>query len=352
MERTREQKQAVFTSSRDILVSASAGSGKTTVLVDRILEMVTRENAPLDIDRLLVVTFTKSAAAEMRERLIRALEECIAKDPEREHLQRQSVLVHHAQISTIDSFCARVVQNYFHRIDLDPSYRVANESELELLKKEVLDELLEEEYGKSEAEGRADFLALAETLTAGSKDDRQLRKAILDIERFASSDPKPDAWFIRGEELLSVDTTEALENSPWVRELLGEVGTQLNELIADTEYNLDLAEGPGGSAACAKALQSDLELFRELSRIGGFAEMYARVNGVSFARLGRDPAEGVDPDLRDCVKDNRDKCKKTFNEKIRQTYFELSPEEVVEGLAPVREAGAGLSRLAQDFRRR
>lgn len=118
---TEEQRRVIDTRNCNILVSAAAGSGKTAVLVERILQLITDRQHPIDIDRLLIVTFTRAAAGEMKERIRLAIEKQLETDRENEHLQRQSILVHHAQITTIDSFCSYVVKNYFHLIDLDPS---------------------------------------------------------------------------------------------------------------------------------------------------------------------------------------------------------------------------------------
>ena len=160
---TKEQEQAIRLRDRNILVSAAAGSGKTAVLVERILSRVTDPGHPTDIDRLLVVTFTKAAAGEMKERIGRALEQRLLEDPDNEHLQRQGTLLHHARISTIHGFCTYVIQNYFHRIDLDPGYRIGDDGEMRMLKKEVLRDLLEEEY----AAGRQEFLDFSETCAPG-----------------------------------------------------------------------------------------------------------------------------------------------------------------------------------------
>ena len=145
---TREQEQVIRLQNRNILVSAAAGSGKTAVLVERILNKMTRKENPVDIDRLLIVTFTRAAAGEMRERLTDAIEKRLEEDPENEHLQRQQTLIHNAQINTIDGFCSYVIRNYFHTIDLDPGYRTANEGELKLLKNDVAKEMIEHHYGE------------------------------------------------------------------------------------------------------------------------------------------------------------------------------------------------------------
>lgn len=153
MKWTAEQQRVIDTRDKNILVSAAAGSGKTAVLVARILAIVTDERHPVDIDRLLVVTFTNAAAAEMRQRIRDALEERAEAEPENEHLQRQLVLIHNARITTIHSFCLQVLRNHFHTIGLDPAFRVADEGEVLLLEQDVLKEVLEEAYAEAAAQG-------------------------------------------------------------------------------------------------------------------------------------------------------------------------------------------------------
>lgn len=156
MQWTTEQQKVIDLRDRDILVSAAAGSGKTAVLVERIIQRVTDPKNPIDIDRLLVVTFTKAAAAEMRERIGAAIDKQCEAHPFDAHLRRQSALIHNAMITTIDSFCLFVVRNHFEEINLDPNFRIADEGEIRLLEQDVLDKVFEENY---EAEN-ASFLAL------------------------------------------------------------------------------------------------------------------------------------------------------------------------------------------------
>ena len=136
MKWTTEQQKVIDLRDRDILVSAAAGSGKTAVLVERIIQRITDKKHPVDIDRLLVVTFTKAAAAEMRERIGAAIEAQCEQYPEDMHLRRQSALLHNAMITTIDSFCLFVVRNHFEEINLDPNFRIADEGEMKLLEQE------------------------------------------------------------------------------------------------------------------------------------------------------------------------------------------------------------------------
>ena len=143
---TPEQQKVVDTRNCNLLVAAAAGSGKTAVLVKRIIKKVTEEGQ--DIDRLLIVTFTNAAAAEMRERIGAAIEEALEQHPEDAHLQRQLLLLHNARITTIHSFCLSVVREFFHLLSLDPGFRIGDEAELSLLKADVLEEVLEAAYEK------------------------------------------------------------------------------------------------------------------------------------------------------------------------------------------------------------
>ncbi|EEC57444.1 ATP-dependent helicase/nuclease subunit A family protein [[Bacteroides] pectinophilus ATCC 43243] len=139
---------------KNILVSAAAGSGKTAVLVERIIRMITDPDNHVDIERLVVVTFTNAAAAQMRERIGAALESMIEENPSDRNLQRQLAMIHMAQITTIDSFCLNILRNNYMNLDIDPGFRIADQGELELIKADVMGELLEKYY----AGGNEDFL--------------------------------------------------------------------------------------------------------------------------------------------------------------------------------------------------
>ena len=163
---TSEQQKVIDYRNRNILVSAAAGSGKTAVLVERIINRIAVDKNPIDIDNMLVVTFTKAAAAEMRERVSLAIDKKRLEDPENENLMRQSTLVHNALITTIDSFCLFVVQNHFSEINLDPDFRIGENGELTLLLKDVMDEVFEKNYKK----GNEAFLTLIDTYSKGRSD--------------------------------------------------------------------------------------------------------------------------------------------------------------------------------------
>ena len=171
---TEEQQKVIDLRDRNILVSAAAGSGKTAVLVERIIHMLLDEERPVDVDHLLVVTFTEAAAAEMKERIREAIERELEGQPGNPHLQRQETLIHSAQITTIHSFCLSVIREHFPVIDLDPGFRIAEEGELKLLKQDVLEEMLEDCY----REGEREFLEFTEKYSAG-RSDKKIEDIIL-----------------------------------------------------------------------------------------------------------------------------------------------------------------------------
>ena len=166
---TADQKKVIELRDRNILVSAAAGSGKTAVLVERIIDIISNEAKPVDIDRLLVVTFTRAAAAEMKGRVLEALEDKLVENPDDEHIQRQVTLLHNSQITTIDSFCQSIIRNYFYVIDLDPSFKVADENDLSIIKNEILEKLIEEKYSQTGEEYEA-FVEFADVMSPGRTD--------------------------------------------------------------------------------------------------------------------------------------------------------------------------------------
>ena len=191
MQFTEDQKKVIETRNKNILVSAAAGSGKTAVLVQRILSRITGKD-PIDIDRLLIVTFTSAAAAEMRERIHAALLQAQTEHPEDENLQRQAALIHNAQITTIDSYCMFLLRNHFHEIDLDPSFRIGDPGEIRLLEKDVMQAVLEKAYNKAEPS----FLELADALSPDAKDGRL--EALVDelYPLCGRPSPWPEEWLL------------------------------------------------------------------------------------------------------------------------------------------------------------
>ena len=185
---TNEQLQAITEKGSNILVAAGAGSGKTAVLVERIINKIINEK--IDIDKLLVVTFTNAAAGEMRERVLEAIYKKLDEEPENENLQRQITLLNKASICTIDSFCLDIVRNNFYELEnISPNFRIADTTEIELLKQEVLEDMFEEKYEKQDE----DFAKLINTYTS-YRDDTPLKELILKIYTYIQSNPFPKEW--------------------------------------------------------------------------------------------------------------------------------------------------------------
>ena len=265
---TKEQRQVIEMRDRNILVSAAAGSGKTAVLVERILERVTDPEHPVDIDRLLIMTFTRAAAGEMRTRLAGALEAKLEEHPEDERLARQAALIHNAQITTIHGFCAYVIQNYFHMVDLDPGYRVADQGECRLLMGDVAREVIEAGYEeKSPAYDR-----FVESYSAG-KTDEGLEELLLQLYDFAMSHPWPEQSLDEWEAAYTLPEGENAQTPPWLREIWDQAEKYLLEARKITERNLALALGPSGPYMYEKALLGDLELIDELLNLRAYDDM-------------------------------------------------------------------------------
>ena len=186
---TEDQRRVIEARGENILVSAAAGSGKTAVLVERIMGLILDRQNPADVDELLVVTFTRAAAEEMRERIRRALENALKRSPRDARLMKQLSLIHTASITTIDSFCMQVIRSHYEEADLDPSFRVGEEGELQLMRQDVLGELLEDCY----REGSPAFSSFTDCYAPG-RNDGALERMILRLYEFAQSYPWPQEW--------------------------------------------------------------------------------------------------------------------------------------------------------------
>ena len=342
---TAEQKQVIDTRNENLLVSAAAGSGKTAVLVERILSLVTDREHPTDIDRLLVVTFTRAAAAEMRDRVGRALEKRLEEDPDNIHLQRQSALLQHAHISTIHSFCTTVIRNYCHLIDLDPGYSIADEGELRMLQGRVMKEMLEEQY----AGHLPAFLAFADAFAPG-KSDRRLEDLIQRVSDFASSNPDPDAWLESCVKSFQAETAEELQEKPWMHFLLEETGRILEGAEQLAEQNLQLSGRPDGPAAWQNSMRQDLDLVRSLREMRLFGPLQQAFQTLSFARLsGAKPGEDEDPGIRRQAREGRESFRKLLTD-LRNSFFVLTEEEILDELGSLRLYAEEMVRLVKEYR--
>lgn len=294
IEFTDQQQKILNARGHNILVSAAAGSGKTAVLVERIVRMISEGDHPMDIDRLLVVTFTRAAAAQMRERIARAIAERIAKAPHDRHLQRQETLLHHAQITTIDSFCSFLLRNHFSEIELDPGFRQMDETQSRLLKKDVMKRFLEECY----AEKAPAFLACVECFCPG-KSDEELERLIEKLHSASEAQPFPEEWLKARKADYDVSDVESLLAQSWYRELLTDTVQNLPELAGVHQAMHRLAAEPDGPYPFLEQNEREAdELFGHLEqesvRLCGLLAAYGTPEEMAEqARIVRDDLQKI-----------------------------------------------------------
>lgn len=329
---TSDQQKVIDLRNRNILVSAAAGSGKTAVLVERIIKMISEGDDPVDVDKLLIVTFTNAAAAEMRERILQAIEKKLDSMPDNKHLQKQMMLIHSAQITTIHSFCLNVIRNHFNVIDLDPSFRIADEAELTLLRADVIEELLEDRYEKAEE----DFTTFVECYASG-KSDTALEELILQLYHFSMSYPWPRDWLESQKESFCLDSVDRLQETEWMKGLLDYIKSMTGDLMCRNEQAREIANGIGGPYMYDEALQEDQLLIRDLMEAESYHQYSQILDNLKWKALSRKKDEGVDPTKRDQVKAIRDEVKKAIVD-IKKNYFYQSEEEMLadlQNVAPV-----------------
>ena len=343
---TDEQQQAIDTRKCNLLVAAAAGSGKTAVLVERIIKIITNEENPVDIDKLLVVTFTSAAAAEMRERIAAAISKALEKNPNSKNLQKQLTLLSRANITTMHSFCLDVIKNYFYTIDLDPSFRIADETEITLMKNEIIEDIFEELY----EEDNEYFKGLVEAYST-AKDDEKLKDIILNLYKFSMSGPWPESWLIEKAEEFNISTLEELDKTKWVEILKDNIRVEVEGFINMYHKAIELISDTEGLEAYLDTFRGDLECLENVyeSLNYGLSEIYAALNGVVFTKLKTVRKSAVfDENAQGTVKSIRDTVKKKVKSLIEDS-FTFTPEESLQGIKDVYPYMKELSRITLDF---
>lgn len=348
---TPQQRQVIELRDRNILVSAAAGSGKTAVLVERIIAMLTDPVNPVDVDHLLVVTFTKAAATEMKDRIRQAIENLLAEERGNEHLERQAALIHSAQITTIDSFCQMVLKEHFHRINLDPVFRVAEEGELKLLKQDVLDELLEEKYDEAD-EG---FLQFVEGYATG-RDDKKLEALILQLYDFSRSYPNPENWLDHCAKAYHFSEENDSENIEFPKELEDQILRLAAKYLQDAKRMLDEAHeicmAEDGPYMYEEMIASDQKIVEDLLGASTFAEMYEKAMPVckktAWKRMSTKKDIAVSDEKKEYVKNLRNDVKKLVEE-ICGYYFYAAPEKLMSDIVACQKPMGVLINLVKAF---
>jgi ATP-dependent helicase/nuclease subunit A len=320
---TKEQQEVIDNRNSDLLVSAAAGSGKTAVLVERIIQMITSKENPIDIDKLLVVTFTNAAASEMRERIGDAIVKELDKNPESKFLQNQILLLNRASITTIHSFCLDVIKSNFHTIELDPNFRIGDQTECTLLKKEALEEVFDELY----EENNVGFLNLVESY-AERGGDKSVQDMLLQIYSFAMTSPEPTKWLNESAEMFNIDEDFDFSDSIWAKYVLESVELELGGVMQDMKNAIDNIEGIEEIKTFTDKLKIEYrkienilqackmswgETYKELSKF----EFENYVKGVK--RIPKDAPEYIKI-YKDRSKATRDKAKKSIEEIIKTSF--------------------------------
>lgn len=335
---TNEQLQAIQEKDSNILVAAAAGSGKTAVLVERIIHKIIDEQ--MDIDKILVVTFTNAAASEMRERILEAIYKKLEENPENVHLQRQIILLNKASICTIHSFCLDVIHNHFYEIDLPSNFKIADTAEIDLLKQEVLDDLFEQKY----TENDKDFIELLENYT-NYRGDEALQELVLKIYKFIQSSPFPIKWLQEKLELLKIEDKD-ISQTIWGKLIIQAVEDDIQESIMQLEtVKSKMALYPEMTKFYQKICE-DLIILKDLQNYNSWDELYIKLLNFNFSKWPVD--KKVTNDLKEDSKEIRDKVKKHIKEKTAK-LLSCSQEQAVKDLKIITPILEKLANLVTEF---
>lgn len=308
---TKQQQQVIDFRKGNLLVSAAAGSGKTAVLVERIIKMIFDSSSPIDIDELLVVTFTKAAAAQMKEKIAAAIEKKIQEEPNNKRYLEQLNLVGDANILTIDSFCYKILKEYFHVISIDPKIQVAEETDLALIREEVISEVMEDFYENNE-----DFSDFSNAFSL-DKDDSNIEEYILRIYELSESYPFPDKWFINAKNNLTINGEEDLMSCLYTRMYIDEIHKDAQEIRNSIMQFLSMSRAENGPSHYEKALLSDIVIVDDIISANTYS-LLNNLSGVKFDTLGRAKKSDVfDCDIAETIKSGRDKYKKKINSLLK-----------------------------------
>ena len=335
---TNEQLQAIQEKNSNILVAAAAGSGKTAVLVERIIHKIIDEQ--MDIDKILVVTFTNAAASEMRERILEAIYKKLEENPENVHLQRQIILLNKASICTIHSFCLDVIHNHFYEIDLPSNFKIADTAEIDLLKQEVLDDLFEQKY----TENDKNFIELLENYT-NYRGDEALQELVLKIYKFIQSSPFPIKWLQEKLELLKIEDKD-ISQTIWGKLIIQTVDDDIQESIMQLEVTKSKMALYPEMTKFYQTISEDIINLQDLQKYNSWDELYIKLLNFNFSKWPVD--KKVINDLKEDSKAIRDKVKKHIKEKTAK-LLSCSQEQAVKDLKIITPILEKLSNLVTEF---
>ena len=342
---TKQQQKVIDQRDADILVSAAAGSGKTAVLVERIIQKITDDKHPVDVDHLLVVTFTKAAAGEMKERIMAALDEKVREFPGNQHFVKQLSLIHKAQITTIHSFCMNLICDYFYVLGIDPSTAPGDEGRLSAIRQEVLDDLLEEAYEKKEE----DFINLIESYSPG-KNDNIISEYILKLYQNARSHREPFKWLDQAEENISVETLEQFEQAPFMKIILRDARISIDGALNLIKEALELSLSSGGPDFYEKTFRKDLEIVTKISEAQTFSKLCEVFVKIEKPRLSgrKKKTDEIDEMLQEQCKLLRAQAYGLLDD-LKAAYFYENESEIFHELKRIKSPIRGLIHLTREF---
>ncbi|WP_339254941.1 helicase-exonuclease AddAB subunit AddA [Sporosarcina sp. FSL W8-0480] len=344
---TDAQWKAIWATGKDILVSAAAGSGKTKVLITRMIEKVLSTTNPIDVDELLVVTFTNAAAAEMRHRMAEALEEAIAVNPDSIHLRRQLNLLNKAQISTLHSFCLNVVKQYAYLLDIDPGFRIADSTEAALLRDDTIGDVLEDAYN---AENPEAMYRLADSFTS-DRNDQSIETLIDKLYDYSRVHPSPERWLRMIPMQYEIGEDITIDELDFVGPLKTAIRHTLEEAIALTEDMKRIALMPEGPEPLVATADADLQWIREAKRRieeGTWEETYSFFGSLTWVKAGTIRKNTCDEELAKRAKAIRDSVKKIINS-LKESYFARTPARLLDEIRLMAPAMHTLVGLVIDF---
>lgn len=343
---TDEQLLAIETRGKNLLVAAAAGSGKTAVLVERIIKIITDDNNPVDIDKLLVVTFTNAAASEMRERIGDTISKKLEEMPDSKMLQRQLALLNKSNITTIHSFCLDIIKNNFHLIDLDPGFRIGDETECTLIKQDVLIELFEDKYDKEDE----DFLNLIEAYCT-NRDDERLKEIVLKLYNFSMSGPWPSVWLREKAQEFNINSLDELEKASWYKVLKESLYLDLNNAKNGLDEAIKICEEDSDLAPYLLTLKPELNgIENAINSLNlDLEQIYKAVKDIEFAYRIKTVKKGIGDELdKKKVKSLRDDVKKKINQ-IKGGVFSISLDETLNGIKNMYPIIKSLTELVIEF---
>ncbi|MCM1499120.1 MAG: helicase-exonuclease AddAB subunit AddA [Clostridium sp.] len=304
---TEDQRKIIEARDCNLLVSAAAGSGKTAVLVERIIQMISDRDNPVNIDELLVVTFTRAAADQMKDKIEKAIENMLEQEPNNEHFLNQMNYIHQANILTIDSFCYQVVRENFYVLGIDPGIRVGETGEIGLLRQEILEQVIEEFYEKN-----SDFIDFSDAYSA-DKNDMRIEEYIEKVYDISASYPRPEEWTKQARAALHIESEEAFCQLPYVQRYFGELHGSAEGIKEKIEEMLKLVRQEGGPLYMEKAILVDIVLIDDILSARTYSQLQA-LTQIGFANIGRaKKGEEYDKDIAERIKKQRDDYKKKIS---------------------------------------